>query len=321
MVAPQARFYPILLSCALRIKIKTVHFTKLVPSLFYTDLKIALKTFIDCIEFTMGHDELHSETPFCVVDKDGLSLMLFQNPEYAEKEHPEIRLVTDNIEAVYVRVAVKFPELLHPNLKEVTLRPWGAEEFAMLDGQIGIRVQQWPDRTQLKEEYMLPYFGPIDLANLRQRYHTKIAFPDQHYIIALDLGFEGKQLDHESAADIEQFLSGLEELDKQNRLAIQKDFADHRHETFEYIQFYIEELDQATITRIVGSNSDRTTMEKQLLQKLRLARLILHPDDKHDGSSFAVFDYSIDIDGQPCNQVLAVKMGKDGIPRALDWES
>jgi hypothetical protein len=49
---------------------------------------------------------------------------------------------TSNIEEVYQKVAAKFPELLHPNLSEVTLRPWGAKEFAILDGQIGIRVQQ-----------------------------------------------------------------------------------------------------------------------------------------------------------------------------------
>jgi len=120
-----------------------MHFTKLVPSLFYTDINIALKTFVECLEFTMGHEELNSANPFCVVNKDGISIMLFVNAEYAEKEHPEIRLVTNNIEEVYERVATKNPELLHPNLKKVTLRPWGAKEFAMLDGQIGIRVQQW----------------------------------------------------------------------------------------------------------------------------------------------------------------------------------
>jgi len=91
---------------------------------------------------------MHADNPFCVVGKDGLSIMIFQNAEYAEKEHPEIRLVTNNIEEVYGKVAVKYPELLHPNLKEVTLRPWGAREFAMLDGQIGIRVQQWLARVE-----------------------------------------------------------------------------------------------------------------------------------------------------------------------------
>ena len=120
-----------------------MNFSKLVPSIFYGDISKGLKTFVDCLEFTLGHDERSSSNPFCIVNKDGLSIMIFQNEEYAEKEHPELRLVTSNIEEVYQKVVSKYPELLHPNLKEVTLRPWGAREFAMLDGQIGIRVQQW----------------------------------------------------------------------------------------------------------------------------------------------------------------------------------
>jgi hypothetical protein len=69
--------------------------------------------------------------------------MLFQNAAYAEKYSPLLRLVTNDIEEVYKRVASKFPELLHPNLSQITLRPWGAKEFALLDGQIGIVIQQW----------------------------------------------------------------------------------------------------------------------------------------------------------------------------------
>jgi len=118
-------------------------FTKLVPSIFYADIQIGLKTFVDCLQFTIGHDELSTDNPFCVVDKDGLSIMLFENKEYAANEHPEYRLVTNDIEEVYKNVASKYPGMLHPNLSEVTLRPWGAREFAIVDGQIGIRVQQW----------------------------------------------------------------------------------------------------------------------------------------------------------------------------------
>ena len=120
-----------------------MYFTKLVPELYYTDIKSALKTFVDCLEFSIGHDELNSENPFCVVDKDGMSVMLFQNKEYAEKYTPLFRLVTNNIEEVYKKVESNYPELLHPNLSEITLRPWGAKEFALLDGQIGIVIQQW----------------------------------------------------------------------------------------------------------------------------------------------------------------------------------
>ena len=118
-------------------------FTKLVPNIFYTDINSGIKLFVDCLEFNIGHDELNADTPFCVVEKNGLRVNLFQNQEFAKKDNPEFRLVTDNIEEVYQKVQSKHPQLLHPNLNKITLRPWGAREFAIMDEQIGIVIQQW----------------------------------------------------------------------------------------------------------------------------------------------------------------------------------
>ena len=58
-----------------------------------------------------------------------LTFEALQNKEYAKKDNPEFRLVTNDIEEVYKKVASKFPELLHPNLSRVTLRPWGAKKL------------------------------------------------------------------------------------------------------------------------------------------------------------------------------------------------
>ena len=118
-------------------------FTKLVPNIFYKDINAGLKIFVDCLEFTIGHNEINTKNPFCVLEKGGLRINLFQDKELAEKDNPEFRLVTENIEEVFAHVYSKFPELLHPNLSKITLRPWGAREFALMDGQIGIVIQQW----------------------------------------------------------------------------------------------------------------------------------------------------------------------------------
>ncbi len=120
-----------------------MNFTKLVPELYYADIKSALKTFVECLEFNIVFDDINSENPYCVLGKDGLTVLLIQNKEYAEKFNPLVRLVTNNIEEVYGKIASKYPEMLHPNLSKVTLRPWGAKEFAVLDGQIGIVFQEW----------------------------------------------------------------------------------------------------------------------------------------------------------------------------------
>lgn len=118
-------------------------FDKLVPSVYYENLKESLTLFVDCLEFKIVHEEFESDFPYCVIEKDGLGLLLFQNPEYALTNTPEIRLVTKNIQDVYDKVSSTHPELLHPNLNAITLRPWGAKEFALKDKRVGVIVQEW----------------------------------------------------------------------------------------------------------------------------------------------------------------------------------
>ncbi len=120
-----------------------MHFTKLVPSVFYTDIADGLQLFVDCLQFAIAHKDFTASQPYCVLRKGDIGLMLFQDAQLANEHNPELRLVTDNIEEVYAQVAASHPHLLHPNLNKVTLRPWGAKEFAIADKQLGIRFQQW----------------------------------------------------------------------------------------------------------------------------------------------------------------------------------
>ena len=118
-------------------------FEKLVPNIFYIDINDGLNFFTNCLDFTIGHDEIKSKNPFCVLEKDGLRINLFQNAALAKEHYPEFRLVTKNIEEIYEKVSKSHPEFLHPNLNVVTLRPWGAKEFAVKDKQVGIIFQEW----------------------------------------------------------------------------------------------------------------------------------------------------------------------------------
>jgi hypothetical protein len=118
-------------------------FSQLVPSVFYTNISDGLKLFVDCLNFTIEYEELNTSQPFCVLEKGGIKIMVFEEELSAKEHHPELRLVTNNIEEVYAKVSESHPHLLHPNLNQVTLRPWGAKEFAIADKQLGIRFQQW----------------------------------------------------------------------------------------------------------------------------------------------------------------------------------
>jgi hypothetical protein len=118
-------------------------FSALVPSVFYSNIQDGLQLFVNCLQFRIAYQELNAAQPFCVLEKDGLRINLFQDKQLANEHHPELRLTTPDIDEVYASVAASHPHLLHPNLNKVTLRPWGAKEFAIMDKQMGIRVQQW----------------------------------------------------------------------------------------------------------------------------------------------------------------------------------
>jgi hypothetical protein len=120
-----------------------MNFIKLIPNVYYRDINDGLKLFIDCLEFNIGHEELKSQNPFCVIEKDGLQMYLFEDKELAKEHNPEFRLMTNGIDEVYKKVSSSHPEFLHPNLSKVTLRPWRAKEFALRDSQVCIIVQQW----------------------------------------------------------------------------------------------------------------------------------------------------------------------------------
>ncbi|MBS1512339.1 MAG: hypothetical protein JST86_15940 [Bacteroidetes bacterium] len=119
-------------------------FTKLIPNIFYENINDGLALFVDCLEFEIGFDDLKSAHPCCVVRKDMLAVFLIQDKAFADKDRPEIRLHTDNIDEVFAKVAATHPQFLHPNLKAVTLRPWGAKEFAIKDAtNVCVVIQQW----------------------------------------------------------------------------------------------------------------------------------------------------------------------------------
>src|SRR5690242_12420170 len=54
------------------------------------------------------YDEVKSENPFCVLVKGDLKIMLFGSKEYAESNHPLLRLETTDIEAVHNKIKSKF---------------------------------------------------------------------------------------------------------------------------------------------------------------------------------------------------------------------
>ena len=116
----------------------------LIPNIFYSDVKVGLNLFVDCLGFEIVYSDTESEQPFYVVKRDGVKVYLVEDDDFAMKDRPELRIETDDIESVYNEIKERYPDLLHPNLPEVTLREWGAKEFAVLDeSHVCIVFMQW----------------------------------------------------------------------------------------------------------------------------------------------------------------------------------
>ena len=79
-----------------------------------------------------------------MLGRDGAKVYLMQNAELAALDRPELAIETDNIFEIHEEIKARAPEVLHPNSKTVQLKPWGAQEFAVLDATtVCVVFRQW----------------------------------------------------------------------------------------------------------------------------------------------------------------------------------
>lgn len=115
---------------------------KVIPKIFYSDIKIGLDLFINCLGFEVKYSE-GGQRPFYIIDRDGVTLFLVEDDEFAKKDRPEIRIDTDDIETLHNELKQKNIDLFHSNLPAVKLQPWGLKEFALVDkSHVCVIIQQ-----------------------------------------------------------------------------------------------------------------------------------------------------------------------------------
>ena len=113
---------------------------RLIPKVFYDKMTDGLDLFVNCLGFTV----LHQDDTLAVVGRDGAKAYIVEDAEFAAKDRPELAIETDAIEEIHKEIAAKRPEMLHPNLSQVTKRPWGAREFALRDKtDVCVVFRQW----------------------------------------------------------------------------------------------------------------------------------------------------------------------------------
>ncbi|MFT3934113.1 MAG: DUF2004 domain-containing protein [Chitinophagaceae bacterium] len=164
----------------------------------------------------------------------------------------------------------------------------------------------------------LPYFGQIAFNKLEEHYTAEASFNEN--VLRLDLNFENKSISEAQANNLRIFLDRISAFEIQNKSSINENFADGG-EAADYINFYLDELDEKELGEIIDYTNEEKSKEEQLLDKLILIRVGLYPDGKYGADYYGVFDYSIEIDGEPCNQLLVVKTKENGDLDHITWES
>ncbi|OWP61348.1 hypothetical protein CDA63_19910 [Hymenobacter amundsenii] len=166
--------------------------------------------------------------------------------------------------------------------------------------------------------YLLPYFGEINPAQLEEYYQTTAVVKD--LTVNLDLNFEHKTISPEVLRAIEEFLNHLTRWDGHNHAALEQDFAADG-ETADHITFYFDELDEAELSALLPAETSPDARAFRLLKELKLIRVGFYPDGKYDEEQFATFDYALYLAGEPSNQLLAVKTDEQGKVHHITWES
>ena len=166
-------------------------------------------------------------------------------------------------------------------------------------------------------KYKLPYFEEIDLTQLEEEYYVEIEQNGQK--IDLDLTFEEEEIETEVLDLIKTVLENIDLEDVKNRTYIAANFKDENERTVqEYLAFHIEELGEQ-LSEIINFEDQSNSLEKQLMEKLKLDRIGFYPDGEYGEEPFVVFDYV--VDKSLSNRILVVNINQEGKLLNLTSES
>ena len=171
------------------------------------------------------------------------------------------------------------------------------------NGKVEIQILEKPD------------FAQIDIEKLEDYYDWTLNYGERE--LNLDLNFETKSTNEAELNQIMEFVKKIPEFDNQNQNYIKSDFEQDESMTSDYLNFYLDELDEIELGGIIDLKNRKKSRASLLMEELNLIRVGIYPQ----ASYFATFDYSIDIDGEPCNQLLVLNINIDGTLDYITWES
>ena len=156
-------------------------------------------------------------------------------------------------------------------------------------------------------EYESSTFGKINLNQPEEYFSSSIYIDNKE--VETDLNFlHLAEVDKDSLVVVDNYLSKIDEYEKQIRELIHEDFAKNKQGfTREYIKIHLECLSEEYLEGLSKNSIDTVSMEDQLVRQIRLYRIGFYPE-KAD-KVFAVFDYR--INEEESDELLVVVLNKD----------
>lgn len=172
--------------------------------------------------------------------------------------------------------------------------------------------------------YNFPYFGDLNISDLKDSYRLNITLSEKS--VNVDINFSEQAIEQKLADTVSAFLKDLALHGQQTNEYIYQDFFTRAGETHPYITDMLDELEDDELLDMEDDPVKRADYEHNgfdnkalyLLQKIKLIRVGLYPEND---DYFAIFDYTFDIGGNLCNQLLVVRTDIQGVSKKVDWES
>jgi len=154
--------------------------------------------------------------------------------------------------------------------------------------------------SQPKNDSSMKYFETLNFKNLTDSYISKDINIDGNKI-SIDLNFENNQPTTKELKNLNQFLDKLSKTVETNDSRIKSEFkSPNENSVKDYITHHLSEISTDELQHLIDVKDKSKTDEVRLLEKLRLKRIGIYPQDNNQ---YSVFDYTI---GEELTQYLIV---------------
>lgn len=158
----------------------------------------------------------------------------------------------------------------------------------------------------------LTYFGEVEISSPQETTEGTVTIDNRQ--VELDLNFYDGVPGHDWVEEYENYVKDLGQHKAVVEAAIRADY-EEGGDVKEYIDFHLEELDAATVEKILAGTDTSESKEERLLSALKLFRIGFYPGNEN----YAVWDYT--IGREIADMLVVVNTDSSGKINYVTWEN